>query len=207
MNLEQLRALGLEKRWPRLTELLREVASFEQKLRKANAEVQQLQAALAPARERDLNAQAQAVRAGKEPPKVSEEQRAEKKLDAVRRDAVILSRALQAVQTDLGAFRAKRQAALFNDVLDARQQIANQLAEHARGALRDFTRWSDLHYVVRDLTPPEPTQENQPAERSTIVYGPARVATTSSGPARGNVEQMLQHLISLGAKEIAEDVA
>jgi hypothetical protein len=209
MNIQQLKALGLEKRWPRLAELLREVASFEEKSRKANVEVQQLQAELGSARERDLNLEAQAARAGEKVPEPEHEPEVQKKLERASRDAVVMQRALEAAQTDLGAFRAKHQAALYDDVVARGQEMAAKVAKAAQAALVEYGHYEDLYYVVRDLTPPPAPDENRPAERVTTVYGPRPLTTGSSGPARGHVEQTLQYLIGLaeGPAQSGEDAA
>src|SRR5215210_3612116 len=106
MNIQQLRALNLERQWPRLARLQNEIAGLEKSSREAEALVQQLQGQLAPAREKDLDAEAQAVRTGKDVPEAKHEPEVKKKLERATRDRDVMNRALQAAQTDLGTFLA-----------------------------------------------------------------------------------------------------
>jgi hypothetical protein len=204
MNEIDLKALGLEQRWPRLGQLQGEVHDLERQVQKANVEVQQLESELVGARNQDLADEARAIRSGKKPPTSTEEPKAQKRLDAAKCNRDVLSKALEDAQSDLAVLRAKHQAQLYQDVLEARQKIAATVAEHAAQALQGFSRYSDLHYLLRDLTPPPPPpDENRPAQRSTIV--PSVQTTRSVGPDRGHVEQTLQYLVSLAPDEAQGD--
>jgi hypothetical protein len=120
----------------------------------------------------------------------------------------VLSKALEDARSDLGVLRHKYQHALYQDVLEARQKIAASVAEAAAQALQGFSRYSDMHYLLKDLTPPPPApDENRPARRLTQFVAGEVHTTTSSGPARGHVEGMLQYLISLAEEEAGEDAA
>lgn len=207
MDIRQLTTLGLEKRWPRLARLQTEIAGLEKRNREAEVEVMRLRAELGPAREKDLDAEAKAIRAGKEPPKSKHEPDVQRKLERAERDSAVMGRALQAAQTDLGTFLAKHQAELYRDVAVARSQIGARVAEAARAALVDYVRYEDLFYVLKNLTPPPPNREGEPVQRLTQSFIGGGVQTTQRGPDRGEVEAMLQHLISLASSEGGRDAA
>jgi hypothetical protein len=205
-----LQQLGLEKRWPGLAELQSEVVNLTRQVEKAGGEARALEAQLQQAKHKDLDREASAVRSGRKAPAPTEEPKVQKQLEAAQRNGLVLSRALEAAQMDLGVLRAKYQGELYEDVVEARAKVAKSLAGHAKRALADFSRWSDLHYTVKDLMPVVPLDENRPAERSTLV--PAVQVVTSPGPDRGRVEQMLSYLVSLApteeeGKEEATDAA
>lgn len=191
-----LKSLNLESRWPRLTRLQDEVAGLEKRARQTEVEASHLKAELGPARERDLDAEANAIRSGGKVPEPKHEREIQTKLEKATRDAAVMSRALQAAQTDHGAFLAKHRGELFADVAGARSEIAAKVAESAREALAGFGRYEDIHYVLKGLQPPpQPVDSNAPPQRLTQTL--IGVATTQSGPARGDVEEALRHLISL----------
>jgi chromosome segregation ATPase len=189
-------------RWPRLRELEEEVSDLTRRHQEAQAEAQALENQLETARRADLDREAKAVRGGKNPPKPKHEPPIQTKLEAARRNAEVYRRALEEAQSDLGVYRAEHRAALFVDLEHFRGQIARDFAKHAQAAAAGFGRWSDLAYTLKDLRPPPDYEaaENAPAVRSsTSIIG---VQTRqSSGPARGEVEQMLNYLASLAPNE------
>lgn len=197
MNIQQLKALGLEKRWPRLARLQTEIAGLEKRNREAEVEVMRLRAEQGPARERDLDAEAKAIRAGKDSPEAKHEPEVRAKLERAERDSAVMSRALQAAREDLGHFLAKHKAPLYQDVLEERHKIAQEIADGARAALAAFSKHEDLAYLLKNLAPAAPRPENEPAQRLTTVV--AGVGMVQRGPARGEVEGILQHLISLAS--------
>ena len=196
MNIQQLQALGLESKWPRLARLQGEIAGLEKRNREAEGQVQQLQAELVPARNRDLDAEARAVRSGRKSPEPTHEPDIQRKLERATRDRDVMQRALEAARTDYGAFLSKHRSELFADVAEARAEIAASVSEAAREALRGFGKWSDMHYTLKSLQPPvEPADSTAPAQNISVVLG---VGTArSSGPDRGEIEQALRYLVSL----------
>ena len=209
MNIQQLQALGLESKWPRLARLQSEIAGLEQRNREVDVEANRLRAALGPARERDLDLEAKAVRAGGKVPEPKSEREVRTKLERAERDLAVMGRALQAAQTDLGTFLAQHQGALYEDVAQARAEIAAKVAESARVALADYVRYEDLFYTAKALQPPpQPVDSNAPAQRLTQAFIGIHT-TRSSGPARGDVEEALRYLVSLatGPGQGGEDEA
>ncbi len=196
-----LETLNLKSKWPRLAELQQEVVSLERQVERSTAEVQRLEGELVGARNKDLADGARAIRASRTAPSSTAEPKVQKKLDAAKRNRDVLAKALEDARSDLGALRAKHQHALFEDVRQARQKIAAEVAEAAARALQGFSRYSDLHYLLKDLAPPPPaTDEQAPAQRLTQTFVGLHT-TTSDGPARGEVEGVLQYLISLAPDE------
>jgi hypothetical protein len=208
MNIN-LKALGLEKKWPRLATLQAEIADLEKHTRQAEMEVDARRAAIQPAREQDLDAAAKAVRSGAKSPKTSNEDEARGRLQVAERNHAVMTRALENARTDYGAYLQKHRAPLFADVAQQRQEIAREAATAARVALAAYSRFEDLHYVLKGLEPPVVAADhNAPAQRlTTSVLG---IKTTGpTGPDRGQVEQMLAYVASLGqdATEGDDDAA
>ncbi len=181
-------------RWPRLRELEEEVAELTRRHQDAQAEAQGLENQLETARRADLDREAKAVRSGKNPPKPKHEPPIQSKLDTARRNAEVYRRALEAAQSDLGAFRAEHSGALFADLEHFRGEIARDFAKHAQRAMQGFGRYSDLAYLLKNLEPPV----DDPGPRFFPVIG---VHTTKSGPDRGEIEQVLSYLIGLAPAE------
>ena len=193
-----LEALDLESKWPKLARLQDEIRDLEKHARSAEVEVSTRRAAIQPAREQDLDAAAKAVRSGGKSPKTSNEDEAKGRLHVAERNHAVMSRALEAARTDMGVLLQQHRAALFADVAECRAQIAREAATAAREALVAYSRYEDLHYTLKALQPPpQPVDSNAPPQRLTqTIIG---VATTQGGPARGDVEEALRHLVSLGS--------
>lgn len=199
MNLGQLEALGLSKRWPKLRQHLEEVASFERHRLQAESKVGTLRAQLPAAHEKDLDAEAQAVRAGKGIPLPEAEPKLQAELDVATRESVVMARAAESARADLDRFMQQHQQQLFEDVAEARSQIASKAATAASEALAAYGKYEDLKYLVRSLQPP-PAQPDHNAPAARLTQSIVGVATTrGGGPSRGDVEAMLSYLISLGA--------
>jgi multidrug efflux pump subunit AcrA (membrane-fusion protein) len=205
MNDIPLKQLGLEKEWPRIAALQEEIESLTQQVGSANAELQRLEAALSVARNEDVAAQAAALRGGKAAPKTSREDKVKRELETARRNRDVLQRATEDAQGELAEYRAKHGAALYQAVLEARNEIARAIAEHARAAAARFGWWSDMHYLLKDLTPPAPSEDTESAPMGNSMSVLGVVSTRSSGPARGEVEAMLAYLTSLAPKEVQEE--
>ena len=193
-----LKALNLQSKWPHLARLQDEIRDLEKHARAAEVEVSTRRAVIAPAREQDLDSAAKAVRSGAKSPKTSNEDEAKGRLQVAERNHAVMTRALEAARTDYGVFLQKHRAELFADVVEQRAQIARDAAEAARTALQAYGRYEDLFYTVKALQPPvEAVDNNAPAQRLTqTVIG---IATTQSGPARGETEAALRHVIALGS--------
>jgi cell division protein FtsB len=195
-----LKALGLEEQWPRLAELQDEVGDLDKRQQETVAEVQQLRAQLDPAREKDLDVEAEAVRSGKKAPAPVSEQKVKAKLEGAERNQRVLAKALEAARQDMAVLIGQHQTELFEDVAAVRSEIAAKVAKSAREALAGFVQWSDMHYTLKRLAPPAGSVEGSvPALDSLTLIG--AVTTQGSGPARGDVEQTLHYFISLASTD------
>ncbi len=75
-----LQSLNLQSRWPKLARLQDEAKSLEKRHQEAEMLVQQLQGQIGPARDRDLDAEARAVGAGRNSPEPTHEPEVKKKI-------------------------------------------------------------------------------------------------------------------------------
>jgi len=196
-------------KWPRLRELREEEANLEKQLARQGAEVAQLKAALPAARDKDLDASAAAVREGKKPPTAKHEPKAHAAVKDAEQTYQITQRALEATRADYLKHLARHQAAVYADVLETRQALANEAAEGARKAASAYGKWHSMQYVIRDLAPPPPAPDEQaPAQRLTSSWTGTILTTTSANePDRGVIEGMLSYLISLEQREEKSEAA
>ncbi len=192
-----LKTLGLAKKWPKLDRLQREVGDLQKRLSVAEGQVRILENQLNAAREKELVAAAEALRRDKDVPVGVHEASAKRQLAAAAREKAILEKAVEGARADLAQFMAKHQGALYEAVAGARADIASECAKSAQEALRAYSRYEDLAYVLKGLQPPVEVEDwtGPPNPNSVSIIG---VATRQSqGPERGHVEGILQHLISL----------
>jgi hypothetical protein len=124
-----------------------------------------------------------------------------------------VSRALQAAREDYGEYLAAHQSALYGDVLEARDQIGREVAQAAQEAQRSYSRYAGLRQTLKGLTPPPPSFETgPPGSDDARVVRPVTNSflgvhtTQASGPPRGEIEAVLNHLVALAPAE-APDVA
>ena len=192
-----LESLGLAKKWPRLHQLQTELVGLEEHRRRAEEQASTLHNQLPSAKERDLAAAAEAVRAGKEPAAEGiHEREIQERQERARRDAIIYQRAVSAAMSDIGAFRAKHQTELFADVAQRRAEIAKRMGDAARVAASEYARYEGLARLVATLEPVESVEESdEPARSVTHILS---FATGQRAPERGDVEAMLAYLAGLG---------
>jgi hypothetical protein len=193
--------------WPKLRKLAAEISALERQHAQASATASQLQAQLPAARDRDLEAQAQAVRKGKDRGQPTHEAEVNRELEAARRDEAVLRRAADSARTDHNAFVAKHQAELYGDVVEFRNTLAGEIAEHARRILPAYGRFEDLHYLLKNLSPPPaPAHTDAGPQRLTqVLLGPT--VTPRIGPDRGRVEEMVGYLAGLAHQQGDNDAA
>jgi hypothetical protein len=193
-----LNRYGLADKWPKLRAMQEEIASLEYHKGKAEGEVAAAQGAISAAQERDAEAAAKAIRAGKDVPKATHEAKALGALEDAERTLAAYRKALADVESDLARFVAEHRDALRAAMVEALNENDRELAHHAREAARRYAFREDAKYDLKQFAPPlAPPDENAPAQRlSTTVIG---VTTQrASGPNRGDVEAMLAYLASLG---------
>ena len=194
-----LEDLGLSEKWPKLAKIQADLGDFQKREQKASAEGATLRGQLPQARARDLDAEAAALLQGKKAPEPRHERAAQDDLDRAVRNRDVASRAVQSLHEKLGAFMAEHQAEVFADVVAARGEVAERLAEHARGALSEYARYEDLGYQVKRLRPAAPVVENSPAQRLTNSFAGLHT-TRSDGPAPGDVAAILAYLVGLASE-------
>jgi hypothetical protein len=196
-----LRKYGIADEFPRLAKLQAEIRDLELAREKAQSAVMAATNAIPVAQQRDAEAAAKAIRAGRNVPDAKHERRAASALEDTQRNLAAYTRAAGDAQADMGAFIAKHRASLRAAMVEAVNENAQQLAHHARKAAELYAFAEDSKYDLKQLAPPPPpVDENAPAQRlSTTVIG----VTThrAAGPNRGDVEQMLTYLASLAPEE------
>lgn len=193
-----LKALGLEKKWARLARLQEEVDGLQKQSRQAETEVEVLRNQLAPARDKDLDAEARAMRSGKEAPEPTHERDVQRNLERATRERDVYARAWESAQVDLGEYRAKHRAQLFEDVAQARHRIALEVARSAQEALVAFGKYENLHYALKNLQPPAGSEEIMAPARNTNVFMGFQ-SMQQQGPSRGHVDQVLAYLVGLAS--------
>jgi hypothetical protein len=195
-----LQTYGIADKWPKLRKLQKEVADLEQRRDEAEREVMFARNGIPAARDKDAEAASVAIRIGRPMPQPKHEAEALAALEGAERTSAALSRAVQSARADLNEYMAQHSGEIRASVVEALRDKAHQLARHAREAAVLFGQIEDSRYDLKALAPPPaPPDENAPAQRlstSVIAIGTAR----STGPARGDVEQMLGYLAGLEAR-------
>jgi hypothetical protein len=194
-----LRKYGIRDEWPELVKRQQEVANLERRRSEAEGNVAVARNAIERAKEQDAEAAAKALRAGKAMPSAKAQAKAQDDLAEAERMHVASSRAVEAAQTDLGAYQARHAGEIRASLSRALRDKARRLAAHATEAVQLYGQLEDSRYDLRRLTPPAPTQEfSGPPQNITTVIG--YHGTDSSRPDRGNVEAMLAYLANLTAE-------
>jgi hypothetical protein len=188
---------GIADKWPRLRKKQEEVANLERRRGEAEQEVLAGRDAIPAAQERDAEAAAKAIRAGKSVPEPGHEVKARAQLEAAERTAAAFTKAAADAQSELDAFIAGHRDELRAAMVAALNANDQAIAYHAQEAQRRYAFREDARYDLKAFAPPpSPPDENAPAQKlstSVIAIGTQR----SVGPARGEVEQMLAYLASL----------
>ncbi|MEJ7815962.1 MAG: hypothetical protein WKF53_12385 [Rubrobacter sp.] len=199
-----LERLGLIPKFKRLAAVQEEAATLIARYWAADRDVRTLEAGRSDARDKDLEAGARALRAGKEAPEghtPTHESALDKDLTTVTRTRDVLERAVTDVIAEAMALKQKNAAALTREMDAAIRSRAASLAEHARQAARLYAEVEDAERDVRRLIPPPPAAslENVPAGPTRVIFAPLTRGVAS--PTRGDIERILAYLTSLGAPE------
>jgi hypothetical protein len=205
-----LSRFGLEKRWKKLAALQDEAQDLIDRYQEALAKVAALEQGREDARDKDLTAQAAALRRSShdELPGPEHELALDKDLEGARRSMQALQRATEGAIADVNAYRAKHAASLAADIQEALSARASTLAEHARQAAAIYAEVEDGKALAQRFgPPPPPAQENTgEAQDTTVLIGPMSTGTVAGGPPRGEVEAVLAHLASLGSESGATTI-
>jgi hypothetical protein len=193
-----LDALGLE--WPRLAALQNEVGHLIGEHAEAARAVTELEATREGAREQDLDAAAAALRAGNAVPSPKAEPALEKRvLGAVRtRDA--FERAAASAIGELEAFKRLHAGPLEADAARSLGVLRGKLAENARRTAALYAESEAAAASVKKLAPPAVAPPESGEAGQDTVFAPQFVSGTSrsAGPARGDIERVLDYLAALG---------
>jgi hypothetical protein len=196
-----LSRFDLEKRWKKLAALQDEAQDLIDRYQEALAKVAALEQGREDARDKDLTAQAAALRRSShdELPGPEHELALDKDLEGARRSVQALQRATEGAIADVNAYRAKHAASLAADIQAALGARADTLAEHARQAAAIYAVLEDGKALAQRFgPPPPPAQENSGSPQdTTVLLGPMTTGTIAGGPNRGEVEAVLNYLSSL----------
>src|SRR5215210_3893504 len=102
-----LNRYGLEEKWPKLGAMRQEVADLVARQGEAEAAVVAARNAISAAQERDAEAAAKAIRAGKSVPDGEHEKKARATLEDAQRNLAAYTRAAQDAKSDLARFTAE----------------------------------------------------------------------------------------------------
>ncbi len=197
-----LSRFDLEKRWKKLAALQDEASDLLGRYQEAAASVEALEQGREDARDKDLTAQAAALRSSRSShplPEPEHELALDKDLEGAGRSMQALQRATEGAIADVNAYRAKHAASLAADIQAALDAKADALAEHARQAAAIYAEVEDGKALAQRFgPPPPPAQENTgEPEDTTVLIGPMTTGTIAGGPNRGEVEAVLNYLSSL----------
>jgi hypothetical protein len=190
-----LERYGIADKWPKLGAMRQEVADLEARRGEAEAAVVAAREAIRAAQERDTEAAAKAIRAGKSVPEGKHERKALAALEDAQRNLAAYTRAATDAQSDLARFIAKHRAAIRANVLGALRDKAQRLHEHATEAAQLYATIADSGCDLKDLTPPPPSDE--PVGTGQNMMSIISITRQSIGPNRGDVEAALSYLVSL----------
>jgi hypothetical protein len=200
-----LEAYGLAKKWPKLLEFQEEISGLEKRRRAAERDASTASAAIAEARVKDEEAASRAIRAGKDAPEPQHERKARAELEGAERTAGYLRKAVSDAAHDHHAYLVKHRAELLRDLARAREELAAEVVALAPKVAERYAKLLDLEGVAKKLTPaPAPVESDAPARDTQVFIAPATTATLRGGPDRGQVEQILAHLGSLGTPTTTE---
>jgi hypothetical protein len=199
-----LEKYGIAANWPKLRVMQEEVAGLEHRRGAAEQEVAAARNAIPAAEQRDAEADAKAIRAGKSGPRAQHAAKARAALEDAERNLAAYNRALADAQSDFARFTADHRDELRAALVEALNHKGRRLAEHARQAAVLYGQLEDGKYDLKAFTPPPPLQESGPpgslrGRSSTSVI--AINTGQSVGPARGHIEDMLAYLASFAPPE------
>jgi hypothetical protein len=192
---------------PELQKLEETLSDLEAGLGRAQAKAAALANKVAQAREDDLNREALALNAGRKvPPRKEPELLAQ--LEAAQRELAVLERRRILADQERSRYIADNRDRLAELLAEAQ---AAEGAKVAAGA-SEVLQWLLCYYQVEDdlralsRLAPAPSEENSGGPESvTTVWGNINTRNVTGGPRRGDLEQALRHLASLGpATEVGE---
>jgi hypothetical protein len=194
---------------PELQRLEQVVADLEQERTEALGRHAQLVQEVATAREDDLNREAAALNASKQPPK-PKEPALRSQLEGAQRELEVLERRLALAQAVRARFIQSNHERLAALLMEAQASEGERVAEGAAKVLENLLVYFKAEDDIRALRRlvPAPVEENTGApERVTAVWGSLTTRNITGGPARGDLEGTLRYLISLGETTVVGEDA
>jgi hypothetical protein len=192
---------------PELDKLERKVEDLEAERMVAENKVFTLRQRVAEAHDDDVSRTAHALNNGRQPPKPKEPQIREQ-LQHAEREHEILERRVQFAESERARFVAGHVEEIMGALQGAHTAEGEKIAQAAREALEALGRYHALEDEARQLQRLAPSGEWREWEPGEVVAGQS--VTTFLGPlrsdrvdmnsptARGNLEAVLQYLVSLG---------
>jgi hypothetical protein len=191
---------------PELQRLEKAVAKLEREHGEASARVAALSNKVLVTREDDLNREALALNSGRKPPKRKEPE-LQNQLESAQRELEVLERRMTLAGSDRSRYIQEHHEELMRLLAQALAAEGEKVAEGASKVLADLLRYfkcEDDARAMRRLIP-QPVEENTGApERAVAVWGPVGTQTGTGGPRRGDLEQALRYLVSLGGGTVVE---
>jgi chromosome segregation ATPase len=191
---------------PELQRLEQAVARLEQGHAEASAKVAALSNKVAQAREDDLNREAAALNRGRKVPKPKEPE-LRSQLEGAQRELEVLERRLTLAGSDRSRYIQEHHEELMGLLAQAQAAEGEKVAEGASKVLEDLLRYfkaeDDARAMTRlvPATAPENTGEPQ---KTVAVWGNMTTQNVTGGPRRGDLEQALRYLVSLGGATVVE---
>ncbi len=195
-----LERFGLKTKWKKLDKLQQEAEGLITRYQEAAAKVEVLEQGRQAARDRDLDAHADALRSGGEAPEPEHEAALDQDLAGAIRTRDALQRAVEGAMVDVTSYRLEHAFALQEDISAALDAKARKLAEYASVAAALYAEVEDGRLEARRLVPKQAAPENTSGPQDTTVLLGPMTTRTVSGPARGDIEAALSYLASLGSE-------
>jgi hypothetical protein len=194
---------------PELRRLEEAVAALEREHGEASAKVAALSNKVAQAREDDLNREAAALNRGRKVPKPKEPE-LRSQLESAQRELEVLERRLTLAGSDRSRYIREHHEELMRLLAEAQTAEGEKVAEGASRVLEDLLRYFQAEDDARAMTRlvPATAPENTGEPQKTVaVWGNMTTQNVTGGPRRGDLEQALRYLVSLGEPTVVGEDA
>lgn len=191
---------------PELARLEEAAAKLEREHGEAQGRVAGLSQKVLEAREDDLNREAVALNSGRKVPKPKEPE-LRSQLESAQRELEVLERRLTLAGSDRSRYIQEHHEELMRLLAQAQAAEGEKVAAGASKVLEDLLRYfkaeDDARAMTRlvPATAPENTGEPQ---KTVTVWGSMTTQNVMGGPRRGDLEQALRYLVSLGGATVVE---
>lgn len=195
-------------RLPELAKIEETVASLEREVSAAQQRVLGLAQRLQQTKAQDLDNAARAANAGRRRPQPKAPDVASQ-LDEAEDALALLQRRLELAQQDRSLYVPERGQEIISVMLEARDDQASAVAKHAgetlQALLTMYATEDQGRAIERQVPVPVETNTSDPSP-ITNIYSVTQTLNTGSGaPRRGDIQSILEYLISLGTGTVVED--